>query len=259
MAWSFPVAMAEADASSNPSVTPARPAPMLRTSTMPVTSSEIDAAEADVPRPSTAMSETVSETSLASSEADPFALDQDSHGYPAPGELDQRGISSYYHTEGDTLSSEHTVPYNTTVTGPAPYPMGPPARIGEDGFPGPSITTATAASIVQTSKKQRKKRRFTRSKKPQTVASDEEVQVTGSSPESTSPGALRLVTMPEIAPPAAEALDVNASPEQLEKELGSMLGSFGSVLNTAGRVMGIGRRSRRSSTRGSSSEWESEE
>lgn len=259
MAWSFPVAMAEADASSNPSVTPARPAPMLRTSTMPVTSSEIDAAEADVPRPSTAMSETVSETSLASSEADPFALDQDSHGYPAPGELDQRGISSYYHTEGDTLSSEHTVPYNTTVTGPAPYPMGPPARIGEDGFPGPSITTATAASIVQTSKKQRKKRRFTRSKKPQTVASDEEVQVTSSSPESTSPGALRLVTMPEIAPPAAEVLDVNASPEQLEKELGSMLGSFGSVLNAAGRVMGIGRRSKRSSTRGSSSEWESEE
>jgi hypothetical protein len=259
MAWSFPVAMAEAEASSNPSVTPARPAPMLRTSTMPVTSSEIDAAEADVPRPSTAMSEAASEASLASSEADPFALDQDSHGYPAPGELDQRGISSYYHTEGDTLSSEHTVPYNTTVTRPAPYPMGPPARIGEDGFPGPSITTATAASIVQTGKKQRKKRRFTRSKKPQTVASDEEVQVTGSSPESTSPGALRLVTMPEIAPPAAEALDVNASPEQLEKELGSMLGSFGSVLNVAGRVMGIGRRSRRSSTRGSSSEWESEE
>ena len=67
MAWSFPLAMAEADASSNPSVTPDRPASIL----MPVTSSEVDAAEADIPRPSTAMSETVSETSLASSEADP--------------------------------------------------------------------------------------------------------------------------------------------------------------------------------------------
>jgi hypothetical protein len=226
---------------------------------MPDTSSEVDAAEADIPRPSTAMSETVSETSLASSEADPFALDQDSPGYPAPLELDQRGIASYYHTEGDTLSPEHTIPYNTTVAGPAPYPMGLPARIGEDGFPGPSMATTTAASVPQASKKQRKKRRFTRSKKTQTVASDEEASTTHSSPESVSPGAPRRVTMPEIAPPVAEALDVNASPEQLERELGSMLGSFSSVLNAAGRVMGIGRRSRRSSTRGSSSEWESEE
>lgn len=259
MAWSFPMAMAEADANSNPSATPARPAPMLRTTTMPVTSSEIDAAEADVPRPSTAMSEAVSEISLASSEADPFALDQDSHGYPAPSALDQRGISSYYHTEGDTLSPEHTVPYNTTIAGSMPYPMGPPARIGEDGFPGPSITTTTAASVAQISKKQRKKRRFTRSKKPQPIASDEEAPVAQSSPESVSPGTHRQVTMPEIAPPAAEVLDVNASPEQLERELGSMLGSFGSVLNAAGRVMGLERRSRRSSRRGSSSEWESEE
>jgi hypothetical protein len=261
MQWSFPQAMAEAGASSTPSVTPARPAPMLRTITMPVTSSEIDAAEADVPRPSTAMSETVSETSLASSEADPFGLDQDAHGYPAPSALDQRGISSYYHSEGDTLSPEHTVPYNTTVAGPAPYPMGPPARIGEEGFPGPSTTVAAAAQVAQSGKKQKKKRRFTRSRKEQSLASDGEAPTTSSSPESASPGtpgARQRVTMPEIVPPTAEALDVNATPEQLERELGSMLGSFGSVLSAAGRVMGIGR-SRRGSRRRSSSEWESEE
>ena len=261
MQWSFPQAMAEAGASSTPSVTPARPAPMLRTITMPVTSSEIDAAEADAPRPSTALSEAVSDRSLASSEADPFGLDQDAPGYPEPSALDQRGMSAYYHSEGNTLSPEHTVPYNTTVAGPAPYPMGPPARIGEDGFPGPTTTAAAATSVAQSGKKQRKKRRFTRSKKSQTLTSDEEVPATSSSPESASPGtpgSRQRVTMPEITPPAAEALDVNASPEQLERELGSMLGNFGAVLSAAGRVMGIGRRSRRSSRR-SSSEWESED
>jgi serine/threonine protein kinase len=262
MQWSFPQAMAEASASSTQSVTAARPAPMLRTITMPVTSSEIDAAEDDIPRPSTAMSETVSEASLASCEADPFALDQDAHGYPAPGALDERGVSSYYHSEGDTLSPEHTVPYNSTVTGPAPYPTGPPARIGEEGFPGPSTAVAAATTVPQSGKKQKKKRRFTRSKKPQTLASDGETPAISSSPEPASPGtpgAHLRVTMPEIVPPAAEALDVNTSPEQLEKELGSMLGSFGSVLSAAGRVMGIRRRSRRDSRRRSSSEWESEE
>jgi Protein kinase domain len=262
MQWSFPQAMAEASASSTQSVAPARPAPMLRTITLPVTSSEIDTAEGDIPRPSTAMSETVSETSLASSEADPFSLDQDAHGYPAPGALDERGVSSYYHSEGDTLCPEHTVPYNTTVTGPAPYPMGLPTRIGEEGFPGPSTAVAAATVVAQSGKKQKKKRRFTRSKKSQTLASDGEAPAISSSPESASPGtpgARRRATMPEIAPPAAEALDVNASPEQLERELGSMLGSFGSVLNAAGRVMGIKRRSRRGSRRRSSSEWESEE
>ena len=261
MQWSFPQAMAEAGASSTSSVTPARPAPMLRTITMPVTSSEIDAAEADAPRPSTAHSEAVSERSLASSEADPFGLDQDTPGYPEPGALDQRGISSYYHSEGTTLSPEHTVPYNTTIAGPAPYPMGPPVRVGEEGFPGPNTTAAAAPSLAQSGKKQKKKRRFTRSKKSQTLTSDEEAPVTSSSPDSASPGtpgSRRKVTMPDIMLPAAEALDVNAPPEQLEKELGSMLGNFGAVLSAAGRVMGIGRRGRRGSRR-SSSEWESEE
>ena len=261
MQWSFPQAMAEADASSNQSATPARPAPMLRNITMPITSSEIDAAEADVPRPSTALSEAISERSLASSEADPFGLDQDAPGYPVPSALDERGISSYYHSEGDTLAPEHTVPYNTAIAGPAPYPMGPPARIGEEGFPGPSTTAAAAAPVTQSGKKQKRKRRFTKSRKEQTLTSDEEAPVTSSSPESVSPstpGSHQKITMPEIVPPTAEALDVRASPEQLERELGSMLNSFGSVLTAAGRVMGLGRRSRRSSRR-SSSEWESEE
>jgi hypothetical protein len=227
---------------------------------MPVTSSEVDAAEVDMPRPSTAMSEAASETSLVSSEADPFGLDQDDLGYPIPSALDKRGISSYYHSEGDVLSSEHTVPYNTTIAGPVPYHMGPPARIDEEGFPGPSNSGIANIAVTQTGKKQ-KKRRFTRGKKEQTLAIDQETPVTSSSPESASPGtpgARRTITMPEINPPSVEALDVRASPEQLERELGNMLGSFGAVLTAAGRVMGISRRSKRGSKR-SSSEWESEE
>jgi len=261
MQWSFGQAMAEAGASSTTSVTTARPAPLLRTTTMPVTSSEVDEAEADVPRPSTAMSEAASEASLVSSEADPFGLDQGSPGYPVPSALDKRGISSYYYSEGDVLSPEHTVPYNTTIAGPAPYPMGPPARIGEEGFPGPSTSGTANTTLTQTGKKQKKRRRFTRGKKEQTLITDQETPVTSSSPESASPGTpgvRRTITMPEINPPSAEALDVRASPEQLERELGNMLGSFGAVLTAAGRVMGINRRSRRGSKR-SSSEWESEE
>jgi hypothetical protein len=260
MQWSFGQAMAEAGASSTISVTTARPTPLLRTTTMPVTSSEVDAAEVDMPRPSTAMSEAASETSLVSSEADPFGLDQDDLGYPIPSALDKRGISSYYHSEGDVLSSEHTVPYNTTIAGPVPYHMGPPARIDEEGFPGPSNSGIANIAVTQTGKKQ-KKRRFTRGKKEQTLAIDQETPVTSSSPESASPGtpgARRTITMPEINPPSVEALDVRASPEQLERELGNMLGSFGAVLTAAGRVMGISRRSKRGSKR-SSSEWESEE
>ena len=260
MQWSFGQAMAEAGASNTTSVTTARPVPLLRTTTMPVTSSEVDAAEADVPRPSTAMSEAASETSLVSSEADPFALDQDDLGYPVPSALDKRGISSYYHSEGDVLSPEHTVPYNTTIAGPVPYHMGPPARIGEEGFPGPSNSGIANTTVAQTGKRQ-KKRRFTRGKKEQAFTTDQETPVTSSSPESASsgtPGARRTITMPEINPPSVEALDVRTSPEQLERELGNMLGSFGAVLTAAGRVMGISRRSKRGSKR-SSSEWESEE
>jgi hypothetical protein len=259
MQWSFGQAMAEAGASNTISVTTARPTPLLRTTTMPVTSSEVDAAEVDMPRPSTAMSEAASETSLVSSEADPFGLDQDDLGYPIPSALDKRGISSYYHSEGDVLSSEHTVPYNTTIAGPVPYHMGPPARIDEEGFPGPSNSGIANIAVTQTGKKQ--KRRFRRGKKEQTLAIDQETPVTSSSPESASPGtpgARRTITMPEINPPSVEALDVRASPEQLERELGNMLGSFGAVLTAAGRVMGISRRSKRGSKR-SSSEWESEE
>lgn len=260
MQWSLSQAMAEVDTSFSPSRTHARPAPMLRTMTMPVTSSEIDTAESDIdfPRPSTALSEAISETSLGTSEADPFSLDCDASGYPGPDALDERGMSSYYNTEGLALAAEHTLPYNATIAGPAPLLMGRSAtRIGEEGFPGPATAMPATVPVGASQSPKGKRRRgpFRRQKK----ISDEET----TSPEvSSSPEAEiadgHKIAMPDIVPPSAEALDVRASPETLEQEFGSLLANFGDVLKGAGRAMGLGKKKRRSSRRGSS-EWESED
>ncbi len=262
MQWSFSQAMAETGATIATIQTPARPAPVLRTMTMPVTSSEIDTTEAELPRPSTATSEAMSETSFAGSEADPFGLDSGAPGYPVPRDLDQRGMSEYYHTEGTTLTSEMTLPYNNTVAGPAPFMMGPPARIGDEGFPGPSGTTITPVPVAD-APRSRKRRGFRKQKKKSSSENEETTTSPDSpaSPESSVAasfvGGRQTVTLPKINPPNAAALDVRASNEELEREFGSMLGNFGEVLKGAGKAMGLGRRRRGS--RRSSSEWESEE
>lgn len=254
MQWSFSQAMAETGTSNSMTQTTTRPAPMLRTMTMPVTSSELDTAEAELPRPSTALSEAYSEASLASSEADPFGLDHGAAGFPAPSALDQRGISSYYDTESSVLSLEHKLPYSATSAGPAPFMIGPVARIGEEGFPGPS-TTMPATVPVAPSQKGRKRKGIRRQQKK---TSDEETTSpeSPSSPEARAAGP-QAITLPDIQPPSADALGVQASTEEIEREFGDLLGSFSAVLKGAGRAIGMGRRRR--SSRRSSSEWESEE
>ena len=259
MQWSFSDAMAEAQTSTIQSTT-ARPAPPLRTVTQPVTSSEIGAAEADVPRRSTALSDvpSESETSQTGSEIDPFSLDPDTAtGYPAPGSLDSRGISSFYNTEAGSLSPEYSVPYNSTVAGPTPYSMGMPSRLGEPGFPGPSSDIRDSLLVAADAKEKKKRGKKGRGRKGggRTFSSPGEESESGSA---ESPGGRQTLTAPQIVPPSQEALDAQAPPEVLEAEASRLLSGLNDWLGAAGQaVAGLGRRRRR--YRKSESEWEDEE
>lgn len=114
MEWSFSTAMAEADTEPEDDTpeerTPgrhSRPAPLLRTTTMPVTSSEVhDAFEDFSSRPSTSMSGAYSESSASSTDFDPFSLDRRTpyeEDGPGDAELDDIGLTDFYASRGRTM------------------------------------------------------------------------------------------------------------------------------------------------------------
>ena len=251
MAWSF--AGAQAEISTQQETTPQRPVSLLRTVTQPVTSSEIDAVVADLPRPSTAtspMSETASSISITSTDIDPFSLDEDHSFYPVVASaLDERGASSFYASEGTTVAPDsvpHVAP--TGMPGYGQYLAGPPARIGEPHFPGPKAGNMPYGSTVP---KQNKK------------------SISSSSSGETT--ARATVSIPEIVAPSQAALDANASPELMMETLGSLLGSFGNMLAAAGEAVagaskerrgrrgGAGGNGHRGQARPTDDEWEDEE
>ncbi|KAK4938159.1 hypothetical protein LTR10_021318 [Elasticomyces elasticus] len=165
MDWSFSSAMAAANAtetdetlnsspptqqplvSSRP--TPTRPAPLMRQMTMPVTFDDfVQAEEQEIPRPSTAMSEAYSDVSASSTDVDPFGLERDEDDHPGPATMDEDvPMGRFYATRGRTMFSGRSDSLNAnsgnTTPGLAPFNLGQPARIGENGR-GSGGSTATA-------------------------------------------------------------------------------------------------------------------
>jgi len=231
--WSFASAMAEVDQDQSTvanemspvtKTTPRRPAQLMRMMTMPVTSNEVQDAE-EMPRPLTALSEAHSESSMSSADFDPFALERDQDDLPGPATLDEAGISNFYATRGRQLVPSEALipPFDTEpISEPGPYPLGRPARIGDEEFPGSRVS------------------------------------LHGNNRGSGSSGRVtQVVDMPEAVPPSMAALAGNAHPEEMERELERLLGDLHSSLQ-ASSVVVQGRR-RRGRARPSSSEWNTEE
>ena len=231
MEWSFSSAMAEAGAvsaeESNGSAvashtTPRRPAPLLRTMTQPVTSVEVHNAE-EMPRPSTSHSEAASEASLSSADLDPFVFEQQ---FPDPDAFDELNPSKFYATRGRTLAPEHVVPYTSTLPGPAPYMLGRPARIGEDGFPGPSAFSGHPSALSRSAAVAFDDQTITRRDRGKTSDSS-----------TTSSSQSRGFELPPLRPPNAASMSLNASPKTVESELGRVLGGFHQSLQSIGQAV----------------------
>ena len=231
MQWSFADAMKDMSASpptatttTSSTITPSRPG-LLRQATMPVTHSEFSTAEEEIeepPRPSTAQSET---SSIASSDADPFALDPDMPPMPdaIAKALDERNISHYYYTEGRTLfADQDPIPYDPAVfTGqqpPQPYPTGAPARVGEPGFPGQNLSAVPP---------------FTRAGAGASAAAANTTMARDREEAEGGPFALSL---PPIRPPDPAALAHDADPEVVARELSRGLGDLEALLRGIGEV-----------------------
>lgn len=259
MDWSFTTAMAEASASEaeeqapigssppEPAIrqlsrpTPTRPAPLMRQMTMPVTMGDFaQAEEQEIPRPSTALSEAYSDVSASSTDVDPFGLEREDDDHPGPAALDEdASMGNFYSGRGRTMLGErvdgrYVSAGSTPVTasGPAPYSLGRPARIGEDGFPGPN--GAGAGVRIST-----------------------RVAATGLASTAPATGSDRpVVDVPPASPPSAAAMGAGASAQEVETELTRLLEGMQGTLNAAREVVG-GLERRREWER--ESEWEDEE
>lgn len=241
--------------------TPTRPSPLTRQMTMPVTMDDFaQVEEQDIPRPSTALSEAYSDISTSSTDVDPFGLEREDDDYPGPATLEEdvgSGMSAFYSGRGRTMLGETTgMAYSSpstatplTASGPTPYSMGRPARIGEEGFPGQSINTSTVnrsggsaggASHARTS-----------STIIASPSSTKALPTTGT----TAPRP--VVEVPSAAPPSMAALSDGASTNVIEAELTRMLEEMQGTLNAARSVVGGLERGWRRERE--SDEWEDEE
>lgn len=253
--------------------TPTRPSPLMRQMTMPVTIDDFaQVEEQDIPRPSTALSEAYSDISTSSTDIDPFGLEREDDDYPGPATLDEdvgAGMSAFYSGRGRTMLGETSgTAYSSspaatplTASGPTPYPLGRPARIGDEGFPGQSINTS---SIINRSI--RGAGAGSGGYSPATGAATSSTTILLSSSSSnaqaqhptTGTTALRpVVEVPSAAPPSMAALSDGASTADIEAELTRMLEGMQGTLNAArGVVGGLDRGWRRERE---SDEWEDEE
>lgn len=243
--------------------TPTRPSPLTRQMTMPVTIDDFaQVEERDIPRPSTALSEAYSDISTSSTDIDPFGLEREDDDYPGPATMEEdvgMGMSAFYSGRGRTMLGETTgLAYSSpstaaplTASGPAPYPLGRPARIGEEGFPGQSINTSSvnrpaggagSSSHARTSS---------------TIIASPSSSTSQALPTTGTTAHRSVVEVPSAAPPSMAALSDGASTDVIEAELTRMLEEMQGTLNAArGVVGGLDRGWRRERE---SDEWEDEE
>ena len=231
--WSFSDAMSELDTTGNTETpatrtTPSRPG-IQRMMTMPVTHDDFETAEHQPPRPSTSLSEAISEHSESSADHDPFTYDHD-HA-PGPDSLDAAGASSFLTSRGRSLLSDDVSQSSqaANVSQGVSYPLGRPPFAGVAGFPGP----AAAPGGRQRS---------------------HERQLSSSTATS---GGRTVVEVPETAPPGVGVLAGGASDEDVEVELGRLLEAFQGSLGAAGGAVGPRGRGRRREESGE--EWTDEE
>ena len=242
MDWSFSSAMSQAgtqpvqvfeEAETSPLQGPSKKPALLRTTTQPVTVSELEAAS-DVVEPPTANSDAFSDLSVTQSDIDPFAFDDAPQAIMEA--LDDLNISGFYATEGNYVFQD-TLPTVPTVQGAMPYPLGQPARPGEHG----SFGSGTAMTPQQS---QRQTTTTGRARETDETAEEERV----------------TVTLPEIRGPSREAMDSRASPDVVANELSGLLRDMGEMLSaTGGALNRLPRRPRRRQRRALDSEWEDEE
>ena len=248
--------------------TPTRPSPLTRQMTMPVTIDDFaQVEEQDIPRPSTALSEAYSDISTASTDIDPFGLERDDDDYPGPATLEEdvgSGMGAFYSGRGRTMLGETTgMAYSSpstatplTASGPTPYSMGRPARIGEDGFPGQSINTSTV------NRPERDRGGASSSAGSHARNSSSTIPASPSSTKAhpTAAGTTvhrPVVEVPSAAPPSMAALSDAASTDVIEAELTRMLEEMQGTLNAARSVVGGLERGWRRERE--SDEWEDEE
>jgi hypothetical protein len=247
MEWSFSTAMAEAKATedeqdspeaSPPSAlahqkpipasrpTPTRPAPLMRQMTMPVTLQDFNTAEEqEIPRPSTALSEAYSDVSASSTDVDPFGLERDdvNGDHPGPATMDEDiNMGQFYSGRGRTMFSGRSSGANTPLTangpGPTPYAMGRPARIGEEGFPGPGHAHPGGM--------------------PNAHRASNSSQI---STATAIPAGMRsplVAWVPPASPPSMAVMAANASNEEVEAELTRLLEGMQGTLNAAREIVG---------------------
>lgn len=300
MEWSFSMAMAEADTEADDENesqrTPgryARPAPLLRTHTTPVTSFEVQDAAEDWSRPGTSLSMAYSESSTSSIDFDPFALDRRTpleEDGPGDAEFDDSGIEDFYATRGRLM-----IPPEQAGPGPD---IGTTITPHTNGYAGQTITTplkpidvnhnkpyanGTPRSIMTPDSANRSPfgslspRRLGHIRGNGSGASRESESSTGSAITShnvsTSNGSgssgtsmngysnSRAFSLPVSNPPTFAAMSGEASPTTVQRELDRLLGEFQDALGVAADIISeTGRgRARRRRFAESGSEWEDED
>lgn len=232
--------------------TPTRPAPLHRQMTMPVTYDDYqNLDDAPFARPSTAMSEAYSDISGASTDIDPFGLERSDDDHPGPATMEEDNgleMNNYYSGRGRTLRGEvkggepYSPPSATTpvtASGPAPYTLGPPARLDSEDR---SRRQSSASRGIMT----------THTRNSSTVLSSTPSHSSQSGPANSTPP---IIEVPDVLPPRLEALTAGATEETIEMDFQAMLKAFGETLGAAaGLVSSLEKRRERESD-----EWEDEE
>lgn len=254
--------------SSSSRPTPTRPAPLLRQMTMPVTIDDFaQAEEQEIPRPSTALSEAYSDISAASTDVDPFGLEHDDDDgddeFPGASTLEEDagpfGVGGFYSGRGRTMAGDRSqFPPSTTSTpltasgpGPAPYSLGRPSQVGEDGFPGLSASAAHASGA--------RHGRNLSSAMPTAVPGAGGVGVGVGVGMASGDGPRPSVDVPSASPPSGVGLSAVASSSEVEAELTRLLEGMHGTLAAARDVVGGLVVGRRAGPGERESEWEDEE
>ena len=302
MEWSFSTAMAEADTEEDEEPenqrTPgrhARPAPLLRTHTMPVTSYEVYEANDDYSRPSTSLSGTYSESSASSTDFDPFSLDRRTtyeEDGPGDAELDD-GLTDFYATQGRMMIPPHMSGPGPDIGMTTPHMNGySPHRGADDDVDAPSTNGASIHASVTTPVSARRSPRGPHSPRAlghirgngsgasrasdSSTASSVLTTHNISTSVSTSNGSGSTSTshdyppssssragfnLPIPAPPSLSAMSGDASPTSVQRELDRLLGEFQDALSVAADVVSDAGRGRQRARRKveSGSEWEDED
>lgn len=301
MDWSFSTAMSQADdelpheIEQQISGRHARPRPLLRTMTQPITSDEIQDAEDDYSRPSTSMSGTYSESSVSSTEFDPFGLDRGTSFEDGPGdaEFEDSGLSDFYGSRGQTMvpaemSSPHlgsgSIPplhmddhmdeqrksahHQTTIN------EGAHTQPGASGVLDPPASSRLRSPRGQTSPRSlghirgngsgvsRGSNSSIGSARISNNVSTGNSTGTGSGSSGTglSTFSAGIISLPMPAAPSLNAMSGEASPTTIERELDRLLNDFHNALSAAADVVNDSARGRARHRKGeSNSEWEDEE